>query len=148
MEEIYNDNVNEIESQKRPGLLTVLCVLTFIYSGLVILCSLMIPSFPDAIVDALKNSPTYDEVKMADTIRVIEAGWGYYISILLIALCSAIGAALMWKLKRLGFHIYAVSNLIWLFIPKLFLGLGTGIGGIILASGFIVLYAMNLKHMK
>jgi hypothetical protein len=127
---------NETESNKRPPLLTLLCVLTFISSGLENMFSLIIPLFPDEMVQFIKNSPGYDEVGMSYVLKIIFTA------------CSLVGAILMWKLKKIGFHFYSLSNLALLFIPTLLLGMSISSLAIILTICYIALYAMNLKFMK
>jgi hypothetical protein len=149
MQENYNDAINELESPKRPTLLSVVCILTFIGSALMLAMYLIIPAFADAVVDALKNSPDYQDIEATKTLfQILQAGWGYYSCLVLLVICSAIGAVLMWKLKRLGFYIYALANLLALFIPTLFFGFPPAVIGMIITAGFIVLYAIHLKFLK
>jgi hypothetical protein len=94
------------------------------------------------------NSPNYDEAAMAESMRVIEAGWGYYLLTLLFNLGSLTGAILMWKLIKNGFHFYALSNLAMLFLPTFFLGIAISWFAIFFTVGFIGMYALHLKCMK
>jgi hypothetical protein len=148
METTDMTNSNETEPVKRPTFLTVLCILTFISAGLGCLFSLLTPLLADTFVEFLQNSPNYDEIKMADTLKVLQSGWGYYAPTFLLALVSLVGAILMWKLKKIGFHLYASSNLALLFIPTLILGVAISTAGIVLTIGFIVMYAVNFKHLS
>jgi hypothetical protein len=58
----------------------------------------------------------------------------------------------MWNLKKNGFWIYVVAAVGGLVVPMVFLGgglltaLGVGFMGLI-SVVFIILYAVNLKHM-
>jgi len=89
---------------KRPNLLTVLCILTFIGSGL---------------------------------------GW----SALTYAL-SLLGAWIMWNLRKPGFHLYTIAQIIQVMLPNIYFGIpGIPWAGIILSGTFVVLYGLNLKHM-
>ena len=68
------------------------------------------------------------------------------------SLLSLLGVWLMWNLRRMGFGIYVVASLLGLLVPFAFLGfdlmtfIGLGVGGFITVL-FIILYAVNLKHM-
>jgi hypothetical protein len=146
MEEL--ENINEMEAEKRPSFLTVLCVLTFISAGLGVLSSLVTPLFADTFINFLKSNPSYDEATMSDTIKMIQAGWGYYLFTALLAGGSLTGAILMWNLKKIGFHVYALSNLALLFVPTLVLGIAISSFGIFLTVVFIGLYALNFKWLK
>lgn len=133
---------------KRPVSLTILCILTFVFSGLSCFSSLFIPLFQDLMIDFLKSNPGYDEALMNETIRLIKAGWAYYLVNFSLSFFSLTGAILMWKLKKTGFHFYALSNSALLFVPTLFFGIIISWFGIFMAVGFIALYAFHLKYMS
>ena len=144
-EEIMN---NKEAPGRRPTFLTILCILSFISAGFGSLLSIITPLFSEKIIEFLKSTPDYDETAMNETIMVLQAGWGFHLITSALALCSLAGAVLMWKLKKTGFHLYALSNLGSLFIPTLMLKIPIGWEGILLTVSFIALYAFNLKHMK
>ena len=142
--EILNENVNP----ERPLFLKVLCILTFISAGIGSLSALLTPLFSEQIIELIQSSPNYDEANMAEALIVLQAGWGYYIIMFVLASASLIGAILMWNLKKIGFHVYALANLIALFVPILMFSMPISWSGILLTACFIALYALNLKHMK
>jgi len=117
-------------TNQRPTFLTVLCILTFIGSGLALLFSLIGLVAAGAIESFASYLP-------------VGVGGGIFKSILLIVLIagSLYGAIQMWKLKKLGFYIYAAANVILLIMSF-------GIMGLIFTALFIVLYGLNLKHME
>lgn len=136
------------EAPKRPVFLTVLCILTFISAGIEFIAALFTPLFAEQVIEFIKNAPNYDETVMEEAIIVLRAGWGYYLIRAALALGALSGAILMWKLRKKGFHIYALSNLIALFVPMLMFSIAIGWSGIIVTACFIALYALHLKHMK
>ena len=142
------ENINETATPKRPTFLTVLCILTFISAGTGILSSLLTPPFSDVLVEMVKIYPGLDENIKADAIKVYEAGWSYHLTTFVLSACSLLGAIMMWKLKKTGFHFYALSNLALLFVPMLILEMPTAWGSILFTSGFIGMYAVHLKDMK
>lgn len=142
------ENENTIEPVKRPKLLSVLCILTFISSGLGILSCIITPLTANMVKEYMINAPNYDETQMAESLKVIEAGWGYFLLTLVLVVGSLIGAIMMWKLKKIGFHFYAFSNLAVLFVPTLVLGIAISWVSIIFSVAFIGLYAMHLKMMR
>lgn len=146
MEEFQNDNSEE--QITRPRSLSFLCIATFIFSGLGTLSSIIAPIYADQLKIYMMSDPNYDEAMMADNLKVIEAGWGYYSLTLLLAIGSLTGALFMWKLKKIGFHFYAFSNLIMLFLPTLFLDITISWYAIFFTLSFIGLYAFHLKFMK
>ncbi len=86
---------NEMGQAKRPMFLTVLCVLTFISAGLGSFGSLIIPLIAEQIIEFFKTAPNYDEAQFAGLIAMLNAGWGYYLTICLLSVLSLIGAILM-----------------------------------------------------
>lgn len=70
-----------------------------------------------------------------------------------IGLLCVFGAFLMWQLKRTGFYLYTVATLIAIITPIALMGgniltlintFAAGFFGLL----FIILYGVNLKHMK
>lgn len=143
-EEIMNENT----VSKRPVFLTVLCILSFISSGLGSITALLTPLFADTIIEFLQNAPGFDETQMYETIQVLQAGWGFYAITFLLAVGSFIGVFFMWNLRKTGFHFYAISNLGLLLTPMLLFGMPTNWTSIFFTASFILLYAINLKYMK
>jgi len=67
----------------------------------------------------------------------------------LIYAASITGAVYMWKLKKIGFHVYTISQILLVIAPMYFFKLpGPGLMDILLAGAFILLYSMNLKTMS
>ena len=118
--------------KKRPMFLTVLGVLTFIGAALQLLGSLGSLSSLSGII------------------------------MLVAALGCVYGVIQMWKLKKMGFYIYAICEIAPVVYALVTVGtaaftlgaLGGGIMAIFAAFSmffpvlFIILYALNLKHMK
>lgn len=146
MEKFQNDNPEE--QVKRPRQLSFLCIMTFIFSGLGALSSIITPLSSNIFKQYMMANPDYDENVMADTLTVIDAGWGYYSLTLILSLGSVTGAIFMWMLKKNGFHFYAFSNLALLFVPTLVLGITISWYAIFFTLSFIGLYAFHLKIMK
>ncbi len=156
---------------KRPTLLTVLCILSFIAGAYGLF---------DGARNAFTNKPQEDlteaKVKMEETMEqlgddasgmvknmmdsamdmaekaVEHAKPMGYASIALSAL-SLLGVWMMWNLKRNGFWMYLAAAIAGLMVPIYFLGgsltaiLSVGFMGLITLI-FIILYAVNLKHMS
>jgi hypothetical protein len=146
MEETQITNGNDVP--KRPTLLSVLCILTFVFSGIGGLWDLITLLFSDKIIELLKSTPNYDDATMGSAIILLQAGWLYYLISFVLTACAIFGAILMWRLKKLGFHFYALSNLVLLFVPLLILGITISWEGILFTSIFIALYAFNFKYLK
>lgn len=158
--------------RKRPQFLQVLCILSFIACGIMLLFGLYglknLFMTPEQIVDEMSSrmmqqmpSDSYDQMIANLQYKNISAVCG-----VLFPLLSLTGVILMWNLKKKGFYIYTAAEL----LPYVVMLATTGTNGITAASGlmqnfqsviyvvmglvvlfdllFIVLYALNLKHMS
>lgn len=160
MENISTENQQMNDAPKRPQFLTVLCILTFIGSALAIISAIMGYFSAQASaamisnMDSMGNDPTgmMSEMQGMAQKAVDNAVPNLVIAIVCALLCL-FGALQMWKLKKTGFYIYTVGEI----VPPIsvFILMGGGLfGGItsvltlLVAIVFVVLYALNLKHMK
>ena len=51
----------------------------------------------------------------------------------------------MWKMQKIGFFLYTGANVVSIIMTIVYSGFGVGI---IISALFIVLYGLNLKHLK
>ncbi|NVO04438.1 MAG: hypothetical protein HXX09_17215, partial [Bacteroidetes bacterium] len=75
------------------------------------------------------------------------------LSNIVFALLCLIGVLLMWKLKKAGYIIYLIGEVVPLILPLIlmhnsFYGLQNLILGFLISSAFIVMYSLNLKHLS
>jgi hypothetical protein len=75
-----------------------------------------------------------------------------YITIITGAIC-VLGAFLMWKLNKIGFYLYTFSSIVFIIAPIYIVGnnmvaLATTIIYGVFGLLFVILYGVNLKHMK
>jgi hypothetical protein len=126
----------EMETAKRPGFLTALCVLTFIGSGLGTLFMILATVGMGALMESIPG--------MAD---LMGGGTAYFAVGAILSAGSLYGAIQMWKLKKIGFFIYAAAGVLGIITPLLF-GISFSTMGAIFPILFIVLYYLNVKHME
>lgn len=157
--------------KERPTLLTILCILSFLF-GAYGLYSGFSTAFTDQPKKDLEESRIELEKQMADVQgpgaemaqkmmdqalamaeKQVENATPIGISGLLLSAISLLGVWMMWNLKKTGFWLYVLASVASLIVPIVFLGgglmtfLGVGFMGVI-ALIFIILYAVNLKHME
>jgi len=163
----------ESEKQERPAFLTVLCVLTWIMSGYIILtvpfnyffstdvsASTLQTTINDAMSQMAEDSPEAAEMMegfmmaASETISkaIDNAGWIAGTD-LLVAILSAIGAFLMFKLRKTGFWIYVLAKVLGLISILAFLGVNILTMGVVSIAGFVglimvIMYGINRKHMS
>jgi hypothetical protein len=148
---------------KRPQFLTVLCILTFIGSGIGIIGSIMgymaamATSAMMGVAGDMAGSADMSAMPgMEDAMAAANAMVQYAFIILLVGIVGAIlclvGAIMMWKQKKTGFYLYAVGELVPPIISMVLVGMAgmgaLGLLGFIVPIAFIVMYGMNLKHMN
>ncbi|MCW3102529.1 MAG: hypothetical protein JWO09_969 [Bacteroidetes bacterium] len=149
----------------RPQFLTVLCILSYIGSGIWALLSLIgmvasgwILSLLGIGVAAAENSATMEGMDSVDAEQMHQAtaavgglmgmGTTFFIIIFLVSLIfaglSLFGVVKMWNLKKSGFIVYTIVNGLILILGLI--GGGWVMG--LISAAFIAMYAANLKYMS
>ena len=165
------ENPFETNQLKRPTFLTVLCILTFIGSGWGVLSqlfSLLFTNLVDVSAQTEQLNTMMDNMEsgagtsflsgiLSSSQEVMQATMMHAKSIavisLVLSLLSLCGAILMFSLRRIGFYIYTVAQLLLLFVVPYFAGFSMIVVMGMLFSAlftvvFISLYALNLKAMR
>lgn len=162
-EQLLNDELLDSGTEmqrKRPVFLLVLCILTFVGAGLGLLgavFSVFTMSQTEALYSQMNNFGSDFGIDFEETYKWTKIS--NYMNLLGNALCLA-GALFMFKLKKIGYYIYIPGQLLpligsYLAINSVFTGgifAGLGVVSIVftamIAIAFIVMYGLNLKHMK
>jgi hypothetical protein len=162
------------EPRKRPAFLKVLCILSFaglgikfISGAIGLVAALFFTSKMTAFsqseeVNRMMGFQGEDVMAKINFLNIMNS-----ISAMVFSLISLVGVFLMWKYKRSGFFIYTVSKIISLLVlvyvsVQTMALAGSGvvgdvttistiikmIGAVILGVAFIIMYAINLKHLK
>ncbi len=169
-----NESFDSIVMNERPQFLKVLCTLSFIMCGLMILMGLFglknLFLSPEEIMGSNPYLQTMqDNNPMAYQAMLDSMQYKNMNAIfsLITPLISLGGVILMWKMKKSGFYLYLVGE----FLPYISIALTSGISAmyasvstlgeqgttiinvfigmvVIFDILFVVLYAVNLKHMK
>ncbi|MCW3083788.1 MAG: hypothetical protein JWP12_1154 [Bacteroidetes bacterium] len=132
----------------RPQLLTVLCVLSFIWIGLTTFGALVITPLSDIMVQILKTNPQFDPERDVDVITVFQAGWKYYLPVILLNILELTGVIMMWKLKKNGFHFYTIANILLFFLPIVMLGIQFNLFSAFIPALFVAMYSLNMRFMN
>lgn len=145
MEE-QNDQLTEPTIQ-RPTLLKVLCILTFIWSGYQLISNLLIAWLYDSFMLAINS---ISETLKLPGVELIQSMPPIYFGVTgLICVGGIAGAYLMWNLKKIGFHIYTITQILLIIAPMYILKMSTpNMLDFLISLIFILLYARNLKWMK
>jgi hypothetical protein len=173
MSENYTDMNQEVqENKKRPVLLTVLCILSFIVVGFGVLGVLF--SLIGGKPSAEEIESTYNlSIQAASDMRdqkiiwlaeILEQGadlvayqqhryWSVLMINALTMITGFVGVLFMFKGRKLGFHLYIIYNLLsiggtFLIVPSHMVPMASVIMNLILSGLFIFLYSLNLKWMN
>ncbi|MBO4403304.1 MAG: hypothetical protein J5792_06470 [Bacteroidales bacterium] len=136
------------ETEERPTFLMVLCILTFIGSGISLISNLVVTATYEMIPDMLASMKDYFEQAGTDIEDAqLLPKTGYLITALLNAV-SIVGAAFMMGMRKLGFHIYTGAQALLLLVPVLIAHQGLNYAGLFFTVVFVTLYATFLKKMR
>jgi hypothetical protein len=152
------------EPKKLPSMLNVLTILTLIWNPISILLSIYAfftaQSNYDKMVqvqDKIDQMPDFFKSMMgSDPVGAARKALDNRVPVLLLGLAGAIlclfGAIQMRKLKKTGFSIYVIGDIVP-FVSMIFVGTGaisgvSAILGIGLTVLFLILYGTQLKYMK
>jgi hypothetical protein len=150
---------NFMEPKKRPTFLTVLCILSYVGVGIAIIGGAWNLITLQSTIDAMKMMADTGLAALVGIDKsAVEAmeNWGFAVySIQIIsALICLWGVLLMWKLKKMGFYIYVIAEILPAVATLLLMGgfgpMGTMamVMSLIFPIAFIVMYALNVKHME
>jgi len=149
MENPFN---TEQTKPKRSTLLSVLLVLTFIGSGLNFIGTAYVASSFNNVIELIEELADDDAMApmaslLENTIKMMErTGAGYYGLMALLSFACIVGAFLMWRLNKLGFHLYASAQIIMLFLPMIYgVVKFPDVFGTLVTAIFIFVYARELK---
>jgi hypothetical protein len=159
---LYEPQKDSETGPKRPTFLTVLCILTFIGSALALVSAIYgyftISASAAAFDTNMSQVQGMDQTGMMGELqetmnKAVENALPNFIIGVVSSLLCLFGAIQMWKQLKMGFYIYCVGELASP-IAGFILGAGGLIGsagaivGLVIAVVWVILYAVNLKHMK
>ena len=160
-----------METNLRPTLLTVLCILTFIGSGWGIFGGITNYTSAETAVGITKDAMEEAKDKLEDQAKdeksskflgkimdsvtsgmSVENVKNSAIANIIASILTLIGAILMWGLNKKGFWLYVIGTFVAVLAPAFIIGgfmgiAAAGFGGFI-GVLFCVLYGINLKYMK
>lgn len=166
--DLLDDGTDIVYSGKRPAFLQVLCILTFVGTGLGIIystVSMIAISAAERLMVGL-SSIAPDAQSLDDSLVNVYrwAKWSIYASVLGNIACLT-GALVMWRMRKVGYYIYVggqglpliigilsmISNYSNMGMPGGFLG-SFGIVGFAIQAifpiGFVVMYGLNYKYLR
>ena len=150
--------------KKLPEMLNVITIITIGYSSMLFISGIVnlfvLPSMLEKFNDEVNiHEIDFSEIGNPFIEQIAKAGIGVIeylpaltlINILVAAIC-VLGAILMRKLNKKGYFLYVLGVAIEIIIPIIIIG-SKIIGSLIVLGSifsivFVILYSVNLKHMK
>jgi hypothetical protein len=157
-------------SKPRPTFLTVVCIISYVLLGWQILNGFtgaifgrLTSTFEPVLKRLIERDVDLGDVPVGirslveDSFDVaykaMEHATAMALLSLILSVIALFGVIMMWQLKKTGFYLYTGSKIFVLIIPLIFLGFNFITFIAVTTSGlfalvFIILFAVNLKHMK
>ena len=161
----YQEDYNiEQEEPKRPEMLTVICVLSFInavYNGISNFVSFAFYDSFQKVFAQMRNG----EGMFADMAEQLGDNWemfaqasslafsvgrGYYFLETILYVASFIGVLMMWRLQKKGFHVYTIAQCLMIIMTSIFVTNKIGgfpFGPIFWTAAFVFMYASYYKNV-
>jgi len=141
----------EEKKNTRPELLKILCILTFVGSGLALFSDIFM-FFTIDIIKEYFNNGLLDFLSKDMDAEVLEIIFNvnpiYFIFQSILFALTIYGTYLMWNLKKIGFHLYTIGQIILLILPQVFIpSLPFPTFNLLISLIFIFLYAKNLQYL-
>ncbi|MFN3916710.1 MAG: hypothetical protein ACK4K0_03110 [Flavobacteriales bacterium] len=145
------ENVLDSQESKpqRPVFLTVICILSFIGIGLAVLGYIGAIAMASIASTAMANLDAMAaEYGGTSTYTGPSAGmiWAYVGVGFLTTIVALLGVIKMWNLKKQGFMLYTGAQVVAILMTVV-AGFFS-IASVIFPAAFIIMYGLNLKHMK
>lgn len=143
-----DDQFDPIPEETAPRLtfFRILCITTFLGSGLGSFSYLVFGVFNDGLRPAIEASPFQMQREVVEMLLGVNR-WFFIVQAVFYGL-SLLGAIQMWNLRKIGFHMYAIAQILLLIVPMLFsLGSSGTLPQAMVAGIFIFAYASNLRYM-
>lgn len=162
MEEQQYENEQFLNPQpQKPTLLSVLCILSFIGSAWNALQNFCVFGMYNTLKNMLEDDDMMEKMSslvgsaqfetMQKAYQVIfSVDRVFYILTSLLYVGSFVGVAFMWKMKKTGFHIYAIAQILILIVAALFFYGTTGSSpwmDVIMTALFITWYFTMYKKV-
>lgn len=150
-------NLEQEEPAKRPEMLTVLCILSFINAAWNILSNFIsfafYNTFQNLFTQLREGTGVYEDMaeQMGDNWETFvqasemasSISRGYYFLEMALFIASFVGVLMMWKLQKKGFHIYAIAQILMLIVITVFTKIT--FGPVLWAAFFIAMYFPHYK---
>ena len=150
-DEILEYDSNSQDKQVRTGLLTTASILSWIWGGLMILVLVFAYAMKSMFVKLMNETADKMDEQSRKALEPILENFDIILLIYMGAyVLSIVSVILMFRLKKIGFYIYAPLHVIMTFYPYVYQPFVLDEGAIFniaILGTFLAFYGVNLKHM-
>ncbi|MBQ9864728.1 MAG: hypothetical protein IJM33_05250 [Bacteroidales bacterium] len=148
-------SIEENARKRSIRTLHTLLIISFIYTGMWILCHFMLgftgTDMRQTMLEVYQSMSEKNESFSAYAIfceKLFAVPQWYYIICGLLDAISFAGLLLMWRIRKNGFHAYTLAKLMLMLMPLLFLDRSyVGFGDMMMAALFIAYYFVLMKNL-
>lgn len=159
-------NLEQEEPERRPEMLTVLCILSFInavYNGIANFISFAFYDSFVALLEQMRNGEgmfadmaeqmgdSWETMVEASSLSFSIVGRGYYFIEMVLFVASFVGVLMMWRLQKKGFHVYAISQILMLIATSICvvskIGGGFPFSSVLFTALFVLMYFSYYKKV-
>ncbi len=148
MEEIPGQPERAIKPE-RPNLLSILCILTFIGSGMNFFSNMIIAAFHNNNAFTKTAQTVAEQFNLPGIDLILDSPPAFFFVSGIMYIFSFAGALLMWNFRKTGFHLYTIAQILLIITPMYFLKMpAPSILDILFSGIFIILYSVHLKSFS
>lgn len=151
-DEVLEFDLNASQKGVRTGLLTTASILSWIWGGLIVLMTGLMMIMKSFFFNTVMKEgyAEMDSQQQASLDFIAENFNNFFLFNLVAYAISIFAVIMMYRLKKIGFFIYAPLHIIITFYPYTYRTFEVNSGlimSIAILVGFIAMYGVNLKHM-
>jgi hypothetical protein len=151
-DEVLEFDSDSFQSKERTGLLTTACVLSWIMGGLMVLVCALMFLMKGLLERVLEENPERLDSQSRAALEMVMANFDMiFLGYLVAYVISIVSVVMMYRLKKIGFYIYAPLHIGITFFPytyQPFVIDGNAIFSFVVLGTFLTFYGSNLKHMN
>jgi hypothetical protein len=130
-----------MKGEKRPDLLSALCILTFAGSTVTFAGYFLAAVLFEQVSELIIKYSSWHSTEQISQV--------YFTALMALSAISLTGAIRMWKLHRDGFYLYVFAQVVILFLPVMWIGGSAfSVSNLIFTAVFITGYALNWRWLN
>ena len=147
MEETKEINTQE---NQRPPILRLFLILSMVNGALSVFSNIVVYGMIDMIRETFNGEETVKMMGMdIDLSLFMNTNKDFFLFQGILFTVSFFGARMMWKYRKIGFHLYTTSQILLLIISTIYLtGMPFPIFDVMITTLFVYIYAKHLKLMQ